>query len=179
MNNQNIATDLVLKPKENIIFSCSEVAVTNFRILVRPPRSITDLDINNWNFINTEECKLPSAKNGGKESKKEAGHKLTGIGFAMLFFQIVPFFLFDINIINLFGAFSGFIESFYFLTTMIAITAGAYFLIITYLYTNPHTSLLFSSFLKGNKPLLAIFPGWDNSEAEKVISAIRRVQRKI
>ena len=179
MNSQDIATDLLLKDEEKIIFTCEEVIVTDLRILVKPrKRALLDNNVNNWDYLNTDECILPKSRNGGKVSKKELAHKLTGIGLAMIGVQVVPFFLFNINVINLFGVFANFLEAFYFLTTMFAISGGIYFLIITYMYSDPHTSLLFSN-LSSKRNMVAIFPGWNNDQAEKVISAIRRVQRRI
>lgn len=179
MNSQNIATDLILKDEEKIVFTCEEVVVTDLRILVKPrKKDLLDNDVNTWNYLNTDECVLPKSKNGGKVSRKEIGHKLTGISLAMIGFQVIPFFLFNINVIDLFGVLANFVEAFYFLIAMFTLTAGVYFLIITYMYSDPHTSLLFSN-LSSKRHLVAIFPGWNNDQAEKVISAIRRVQRKI
>ena len=179
MNSQNIATALVLKDGEKIIFTCDEVIVTNLRILIKPRgKDLVDNDINNWNYLNTDECILPKSQNGGKVSKKDLALKMTGTGLAMIGLQLVPFILFNINVIDLFGVLANYLEAFYFLTTMLAISGGIYFLIITYMYSDPHTSLLFSN-LSSKRNRVAIFPGWNNNQAEKVISAIRRVQRRI
>jgi hypothetical protein len=179
MDIQDIATDLVLKHEEKTFFTCEEVIVTDLRILVKPRKKyLLDNDVNNWNYLNTDECILPKSKNGGKVSRKELAHKLIGMALAMIGFQVIPFLLFNINVIDLFGVLANFVEAFYFLTTMLAFSGGIYFLIITYMYSDPHTSLLFSS-LSSKRNLVAIFPGWDNDKAEKTISAIRRAQRKI
>ena len=117
--------------------------------------------------------------NYGKETRKETAHKFTGIGFVLLFIQVLPYLLFNLNIIDLFGPLSGFLEAIYFLVTMMLLTAGLYFLIISYIYSRPHTALLFVSIKERKKKLVAIFPGWDSVEAQQVVSAINRVHRRI
>ena len=114
-----------------------------------------------------------------KETRKETAHKFTGIGFVLLFIQVLPYLLFNLNIIDLFGPLSGFLEAIYFLVTMMLLTAGLYFLIISYIYSRPHTALLFVSIKERKKKLVAIFPGWDSVEAQQVVSAINRVHRRI
>ena len=106
MDIQNSATDLVLKHEEKTFFTCEEVIVTDLRILVKPRKryriSINGLifsyskpievnNVNNWNYLNTDECILPKSKNGGKVSRKELAHKLTGMALAMIGFQVIPF----------------------------------------------------------------------------------------
>ena len=180
MSSKNITTNLILKPEEKTIFACSEVVVTDLRVLIKPRlKKITDIDVNDWDNINTDDCALPKSKNGGKETRKETAHRFTGIGIVMLFIQLVPYFLFGVNIIDLFGPLSGFLEAFYFLITMLILTAGVYFLIISYIYSSPHTSLLFVSISDGRKKWVSIFPGWNNDDAQKVINAINRVHRRL
>jgi len=182
MSIKNIETNLKLENEEKIIFSSTEVVVTDLRVLVKPrikKNFDTSIDVNGWNYINTNDCALPKPKNSGKETRKETAHKFTGIGFVLLFIQVLPYLLFNLNIIDLFGPLSGFLEAIYFLVTMMLLTAGLYFLIISYIYSRPHTALLFVSIKERKKKLVAIFPGWDSVEAQQVVSAINRVHRRI
>ena len=70
-----------------------------------------------------------------------------------------------------------FFEVIYFLVSMFCLTVGVYFAAGSYLTRGPHTTALFV--LPGGKDLIALFPGWDSEEAEKMGRIYSRIRRTL
>ena len=115
------------------------------------------------------------ADKASKQSKKEFGTRLTVIGLGLVLLQILPFYIIDQNLVGLLGRF---FEVIYFLVSMFCLTVGLYFALGSYLTRAPHTSALFV-LPGGKKDLIALFPGWDSEEAERMARGYRRIRRTL
>ena len=83
----------------------------------------------------------PTSKNGGKTSRKSVGIKLLAFGIVLVVLQVIPYTLFEINIIQNLGTL---VESVYFLSSMLGVTIGLYLYVGSFINLDPHTSLLLS-----------------------------------
>ena len=131
--------------------------------------------LSGWQEAPIDESLPPQLKNGGKQSKKEFGTRLTVIGLGLVLLQILPFYIIDQNLVGLLGRF---FEVIYFLVSMFCLTVGIYFALGSYLTRAPHTSALFV-LPGGKKDLIALFPGWDSEEAERMARVYRRIRRTL
>ena len=180
MNNINLsesidAQTLKLRQDEELLYSSDFAMLTNRRILVpnignkRAPQLLSD-----WQEAPIAESMPPQLKNGGKQVKREFGTRLTLIGAGLVLIQILPFYVIDQNLVGILGRF---FEVIYFLVSMFCLTVGVYFAAGSYLTRGPHTTALFV--LPGGKDLIALFPGWDSEEAEKMGRIYRRLRRTL
>ena len=180
MNNINLlesvdAQTLKLREDEELLYSSDFAMLTNRRILVpnignkRAPQFLSD-----WQEAPIAESMPPQLKNGGKQGKREFGTRLTLIGAGLVLIQILPFYVIDQNLVGILGRF---FEVIYFLVSMFCLTVGVYFAAGSYLTRGPHTTALFV--LPGGKDLIALFPGWDSEEAEKMARIYRRIRRTL
>ena len=180
MNNINLlesvdAQTLKLREDEELLYSSDFAVLTNRRILVpdignkRTSRLLSD-----WQEAPIDESMPPQLKNGGKLGKREFGTRLTLIGAGLVLIQILPFYVIDQNLVGILGRF---FEVIYFLVSMFCLTVGVYFAAGSYLTRGPHTTALFV--LPGGKDLIALFPGWDSEEAEKMARVYRRIRRTL
>jgi len=178
MNNINLsesvdAQTLKLRQDEELLYSSDFGILTNRRILVpdignkRASQRLSD-----WQEAPIDESLPPQVKNGGKQIKREFGTRLTLIGAGLVLIQILPFYVIDQNLIGILGRF---FEVIYFLVSMFCLTVGVYFAAGSYLTRGPHTTALFV--FPGGKDLIALFPGWDSEEAEKMARMYRRIRR--
>ena len=163
---------------EEIQFASENAVLTNIRIFVPDRRSrkahLTS-GVIEWLEAPISESMAPRLKNGGKSSKRTLGVRCSLAGIALLLFQIVPYSLLDWNIIRALGTT---FESIYFLVSMLALTAGLYFLLGSYINPMPHTSVLFT-IPGGQRDLVAVFPGWDNEDASELGRIFRRTKRTV
>ena len=166
---------LKLMQDEELLYSSDFAVLTNRRILVpdignkRTSRLLSD-----WQEAPIDESMPPQLKNGGKLGKREFGTRLTLIGAGLVLIQILPFYVIDQNLVGILGRF---FEVIYFLVSMFCLTVGVYFAAGSYLTRGPHTTALFV--LPGGKDLIALFPGWDSEEAEKMARFYRRIRRTL
>lgn len=171
MVSKETANQIDLLAGEELIGEWDTVMLTNKRIFMssRPGRISQS-----WNQAGLKECLDPKLKNAGKTGKKWLGYRCLTIGVGMISLQLVPFLLFGTNILGLLG---DIIESLYFLSSMLAVTAGLYLTLGSYLNRPPHTSVLIG--VPESKDLLAIFPGWDSDDAQDFVSKYRRAKRSL
>ena len=180
MNNINLSESvdtqtLKLRVDEELLYSSDFAVLTNRRILVpdignkRASQLLSD-----WQEAPIDESMPPQLKNGGKQGKREFGTRLTLIGAGLVLIQILPFYVIDQNLVGILGRF---FEVIYFLVSMFCLTVGVYFAAGSYLTRGPHTTALFV--LPGGKDLIALFPGWDSEEAEKMARVYRRIRRTL
>lgn len=176
--NCNNLDNIALDSDEEIQFASENAVLTNRRVFVPDRRSrkahLTS-GLIEWLEVPISESMSPKLKNGGKSSKKALGVRCSLSGIALLLIQIVPFSLFDWNVIRELGTT---FESIYFLVSMLALTAGLYFLLGSYINPRPHTSVLFT-IPGGQRDLVTTFPGWDNAEASELGRIFRRMKRTV
>ena len=181
MSNMNLSQSadsgtLDLSQGEELLYSSDFAVVTNLRILVpnlgnkRAQQLFSD-----WQEARIDESMPPQLKNGGKQGKREFGARLTLIGIGLVLLQILPFYVIDQNLVGMLGRF---FEVIYFLVSMFCLTVGVYFAVGSYLTRGPHTTALFV-LPGGKKDLIALFPGWDSEEAEKMARIYRRTRRTL
>ena len=181
MNNTDLSQGLVsqgleLRSDEDLLYSSDFTVLTNHRILVpNIGNRRFSVGLSDWQEAPIDESLPPQLKNGGKQSKKQFGTRLTVIGLALVLLQILPFYLIDQNLVGLLGRF---FEVIYFLVSMFCLTVGVYFALGSYLTRPPHTTALFVM-PGGEKDLIAFFPGWDSEEAEKMARVYRRIRRTL
>ena len=166
---QNIVIDLL--DAEKTIHEGDTFVLTNQRLIVSNKPGRTS---NVWEEAPLEECLDPKLKNGGKSARKWLGYRLLVVGSAMIGLQMIPYLFFGVNTL---GKLPDFIESLYFLASMLTATSGIYLTLGSYLNRPPHTSILFG--VPGSKDLLAIFPGWDSEDADELVSKYRRAKRNV
>ena len=172
----NYGYDISMAEGEDIMFSADSALLTNQRVIVAELRGRTQLgNKTSWVDAPIAESMPPVLKNGGKTSRKNQGFKLTVIGGILISLQLVPFTLFGTNI---FQAMGDIIESIYFLVSMLSLTLGIYFTLGSYINPKPHTTVLFT-FPGRDRDLVAVFPGWDNSDAEELGKVFRRIRRTV
>jgi hypothetical protein len=172
-------TDIDLMKDEQIVFSSGGVLLTNRRVFVENRRAKRKKRLSEENPLWLESeisvTMPPTMKNGGKTSRKASGLKLLTFGLLLVVLQVVPYLLFEINIIQALGVI---VESVYFLCSMLGVTIGSYFYVGSFVNLKPHTSVLFSIPNEG-RSLVAIFSGWDSPEAEKLGREFRRIRRTL
>ena len=172
----NYDSDISMAEGEDILFSADGVLLTNQRVIVAELRSRRQLgNKTSWIDAPITESMPPVSKNGGKSSRKNMGFKLTVIGGGLILLQLLPFTLFGTNIFQVMG---DIIESIYFLVSMLSLTVGIYFTLGSYINPKPHTTVLFT-FPGRGRDLVAMFPGWDNADAEELGKVFRRIRRTV
>ena len=160
-----------LLPGEEMIDEWDTVMLTNQRVFVSSkPGRISD----RWHDMPLDECLEPKLKNAGKTGRKWLGYRFLVVGSALIALQLVPYLFFGTNVLNFLYKW---IESLYFLVSMLGVTAGIYLTLGSYLNRPPHTSVLIS--VPGSKDILAIFEGWDSEEARAFATKYRRAKRAI
>jgi|TARA_B100000586_G_scaffold263857_1_gene233613 hypothetical protein len=168
--------DISMTEGEDIMFSADNVLLTNQRVIVAEYRNRRQSgNKTSWIDGPIAESMPPVLKNGGKTGRKDLGFKLTLFGGILISLNLVPFTLFGTNI---FQAMGDIIESIYFLVSMLSLTVGIYFTLGSYVNPKPHTTALFT-FPGGGRDLVAVFPGWDNSDAEEMGKVFRRIRRTV
>ena len=167
--NKNIPVDPHIGDLEEVSYQSPQAIVTSTRILALNPKS------KGWESANLEDCVSPQIKNGGKLDRRTLGSKLLGAGLIMVILQLVPYLLFEFNPLKPLGTI---VESLYFMTSMIGVSVGTYFLIGSWLNARPHTTVLFTVTTNA-KNIIAVFPGWDSEEAERFATQFRRSRRGI
>ena len=175
----DVPVEIELRENELIVFEAKNVFLTNERVFVENRRIKRKNKRNDseafWLEAEISATLPPTSKNGGKTSRKSPGIKLLVFGIILVVLQVVPYMLFEINIIQNLGTL---VESVYFLSSMLGVTIGLYFYVGSYINLDPHTSVLFSIPTE-DRNLVAVFDGWDSSEAEKLGREFRRVRRSI
>ena len=160
-----------LLPGEEMIDEWDTVLLTNQRVFVssKPGRISSK-----WHEARLDECMEPKLKNAGKTNRKWLGYRFLVIGSALIALQLIPYLFFGTNVLNFLYKW---IESLYFLVSMLGVTAGIYLTLGSYLNRPPHTSVLIS--VPGSRDILAIFDGWDSDEAREFVTKYRRAKRAI
>ena len=171
--------EIELREGEQVVLEGTNAFLTNERVFVENRRlkrkGKKDHLESFWLESEISATLPPTSKNGGKTSRKSVGTKLLLFGVVLVVLQVVPYMLFEINIIQNLGTL---IESVYFLSSMLGVTIGLYFYVGSFINLDPHTSLLFSIPTE-DRDLIVIFDGWDSPEAEKLGREFRRIRRSI
>ena len=168
MNDQNIKHPQ-LDSHEEISYESPYAIITSNRVLALNPKS------KNWESAELEDAIAPQIKNGGKRDRRPLGSKLLAIGLVLVVLQLVPYLLFNFNPLRPLG---NIVESIYFMTSMICVSVGTYFLIGSWLNARPHTTVLLTV-TTDQKNIIAVFPDWDSAEAERFATQFRRAKRGI
>ncbi len=158
--------ELHLVEDEEVLFEEAPAVLTNRRLMVERVRKGAE---RGWDEFALKDISLLKKKNGGNESRLEAGLKIgaAGIGFILLEFLANRIGLPEVLDVALFllGAF-GFV-------------AGAYMLVSTFLGVKPHTAV--SIVILGERDKVFFLPGHDNPAADTITqrfaAARRRLQR--
>ena len=106
MNNTDLSQGLVsqgleLRSDEDLLYSSDFTVLTNHRILVpNIGNRRFSMGLSDWQEAPIDESLPPQLKNGGKQSKKQFGTRLTVIGLALVLLQILPFYLIDQNLVE-------------------------------------------------------------------------------
>ena len=168
-----------LREEEYVVFETKTALLTNERLFVENRRLKRKSKKNEseslWLESEISATLAPTSKNGGKTSRKSVGIKLLVFGIILVVLQVIPYTLFEINIIQNLGTL---VESVYFLSSMLGVTIGLYLYVGSFINLDPHTSLLFSIPTE-DRDLVAIFDGWDSSDAEKLGREFRKIRRSI
>ena len=168
-----------LREDEHVVFETKTALLTNERLFVENRRlkrkNKKSESESLWLESEISATLAPTSKNGGKTSRKSVGIKLLVFGIILVVLQVVPYTLFEINIIQNLGTL---VESVYFLSSMLGVTIGLYLYVGSFINLDPHTSLLFSIPTE-DRDLVAIFDGWDSSDAEKLGREFRKIRRSI
>ena len=155
---------------EEVLFEEAPAVLTNRRLMVERARKGAERGAERgWDEFALKDISLLKKKNGGNESRLEAGLKIgaAGIGFILLEFLANRIGLPEVLDVALFllGAF-GFV-------------AGAYMLVSTFLGVKPHTVV--SIVILGERDKVFFLPGHDNPAADTITqrfaAARRRLQR--
>ena len=171
MNTGAAIKQMDLLSGEETIDEWDTVLLTNQRVFVssKPGRISSK-----WHEARLDECMEPKLKNAGKTNRKWLGYRFFVIGSALIALQLIPYLFFGTNVLNFLYKW---IESLYFLVSMLGVTAGIYLTLGSYLNRPPHTSVLIS--VPGSRDILAIFDGWDSDEAREFVTKYRRAKRAI
>ena len=171
MNTGAAIKQMDLLSGEETIDEWDSVLLTNQRVFVssKPGRISSK-----WHEARLDECMEPKLKNAGKTNRKWLGYRFLVIGSALIALQLIPYLFFGTNVLNFLYKW---IESLYFLVSMLGVTAGIYLTLGSYLNRPPHTSVLIS--VPGSRDILAIFDGWDSDEAREFVTKYRRAKRAI
>jgi len=171
MNTGAAIKQMDLLSGEETIDEWDTVLLTNQRVFVssKPGRISSK-----WHEARLDECMEPKLKNAGKTNRKWLGYRFLVIGSALIALQLIPYLFFGTNVLNFLYKW---IESLYFLVSMLGVTAGIYLTLGSYLNRPPHTSVLIS--VPGSRDILAIFDGWDSDEAREFVTKYRRAKRAI
>ena len=171
MNTGAAIKQMGLLSGEETIDEWDTVLLTNQRVFVssKPGRISSK-----WHEARLDECMEPKLKNAGKTNRKWLGYRFLVIGSALIALQLIPYLFFGTNVLNFLYKW---IESLYFLVSMLGVTAGIYLTLGSYLNRPPHTSVLIS--VPGSRDILAIFDGWDSDEAREFVTKYRRAKRAI
>ena len=170
----DIPAGIALLPEEQVLFTSEQVVLTNNRLFVidRNKKKLShDLE-SDWSVVKVSDVVAPKLKNGGKTSRKELGTRIFTIGTVMILAQVIPYTMMDVNWLSSIGSF---VESMYFMASMMGIVVGVYLLLGSFLNPRPHTSVLFEN--PGSRDLITIFDGWDSKEAEELDRTFRRIGR--
>ena len=100
---------------------------------------------------------------------------LTNLNLKKFLIRLMYNLIQTLNIIQNLGTL---VESVYFLSSMLGVTIGLYLYVGSFINLDPHTSLLFSIPTE-DRDLVAIFDGWDSSDAEKLGREFRKIRRSI
>ena len=178
-NVSGFAGGIELREDEYVVFETKTALLTNERLFVENRRLKRKSKKNEsesfWLESDISATLPPTSKNGGKTSRKSVGIKLLAFGIVLVVLQVIPYTLFEINIIQNLGTL---VESVYFLSSMLGVTIGLYLYVGSFINLDPHTSLLFSIPTE-DRDLVAIFDGWDSSDAEKLGREFRKIRRSI
>ena len=168
MNDKNIKHPQ-LDSLEEISYESPYAIITSNRVFALNPKS------KDWESAELEDAISPQIKNGGKLDRRPLGSKLLAIGLVLVVLQLVPYLLFNFNPLCPLG---NIVESIYFMTSMICVSVGTYFLIGSWLNARPHTTVLLTV-TTDQKNIIAVFPDWDSAEAERFATQFRRAKRGI
>ena len=116
-----MTNNVKLNQNEQFYFESEQVLVTNLRVFTIQKKSFEGEDV--WDEIPISDTTQPEPKNAGKISRKPLGINLSLIGLVLMGLQIIPYMLFQVNLLGILG---GFFEGLYFLISMSSFTVGVY-----------------------------------------------------
>ncbi len=168
-----MTNNVKLNEKEEFYFESEQILVTNLRVFAIQKKAFEGDSV--WDEISISDTSQPEPKNAGKISRKSLGINLSLVGFGLMGFQIIPYMIFQINLLSFLG---GFFEGLYFLVSMGSLVTGVYLLLNAFLTPNPHTAVLIP-IIGQSKDFVVSFPGWDNPKVQELIRQYNRAKRSI